>query len=348
MICFFVTRPHRYTIDGFIGGWARSLGRRISVATYDSLPARTTLRAHSFVFTDLERLNATQRDRAERLAQRIERVGGRVLNRPARVLRRFDLLRRLHDAGRNPFNAYRVVGAEPPEACRFPVFVREEHEHTGALTDQLHDRAQLLAALARLRAGAHRTTDLLVVEFCDTRAAADGSFRKYAAMRIGERIVPRHVLISHDWVDKYPDIVDEAAAREENEFLDHFPHAADVRAAFDLAGIDYGRIDYSCAADGRVVTWEINTNPLIVPPPNECSRTRLAAQSSSARQIAEALAALDGLDVRVSLSGFPAIGAAGRPRDWVALKSMALCHAPLARRAVRAVRQVLASARSTN
>ena len=42
-------------------------------------------------------------------------------------------------------------------------------------------------------------------------------------------------------------------------------HADAVRAAFDTAAIDYGRIDYSLGRDGRVVTWEINTNPLIVP-----------------------------------------------------------------------------------
>jgi len=34
-----------------------------------------------------------------------------------------------------------------------------------------------------------------------------------------------------------------------------------LRRIFDIAGIDYGRIDYSLR-DGAVETWEINTNPV--------------------------------------------------------------------------------------
>ena len=338
MICLLVTQAHRYTIDGFLLGWARPLARRVTVATYESLARRDALRAASFIFTDLERLSPRQSERVERLAARVAGAGARVLNRPDRVLRRFDLLRALHDAGRNPFNAYPVDGPPPP--CRFPVFVREANAHTGALTELLHDHAQLRGALARLRRASHRLSDLLAVEYCDTRAA-DGRFRKYAAMRVGERFVPRHVLISGDWVDKYPDIVDDAATREENAFLERFPHESDVRRAFDIGGIDYGRIDYSCDAAGRVVTWEINTNPLIVPMPQECNPRRIDAQARSAQQIADALAALDGPDVRVGLSGLAPIGAAGRPRDWAGLKSMALSHTPLARRAIRHFRRAL-------
>ncbi len=342
MICLLVTQAHRYTIDGFLRGWARPLSRRVTICTYESLSHRAALHAGTFIFTDLERLSPAQCERAERLAMRIAASGGRVLNRPAHVLRRFDLLRALHAAGHNPFNAYRVDGSPPP--CRFPVFVREANDHTGALTELLHDHGQLRTALARLRRSSRRFADLLVVEYCDTRAA-DGRYRKYAAMRVGDRLVPRHLLISKDWVDKYPDIVDDAATREENAFLNTFLHAGDVRRAFDLGGIDYGRIDYSCDPAGRVVTWEINTNPLIVPMPQECNPRRLDAQTWSAQQVTEALAALDGPDVRVSLSGLAPIGSAGRPRDWRGLKSMTLSHTPLARRAIRMLRRTMGSAR---
>jgi hypothetical protein len=343
MICFFVTEAHRYTLDEYLRAWARALGNHCIIASYESLPTRRSLSARTFIFTDLERLTPAQCDAAEQLARRIESAGARVLNRPNRVLRRFDLLRALHDAGRNPFNGYRVNGAAIN--CRFPVFVREENEHSGALTPLLKDGAELDAALAQLRAEpSRRAANLLVVEYCQTRGA-DALYRKYSAMRVADRLVPRHVLFSDQWVDKSPDVVTDAGLEEERAFLRAFPHAGDTRAAFELARIDYGRIDYSCV-DGRVVTWEINTNPVIVPLPEKCDPRRLEGQANSSWQVSEALLALDGPDVRVSLAKLPPIGAVHRPLQWMALKSgarvwRAISRLPLAGRAVGALKRSL-------
>ncbi|MDQ3439250.1 MAG: hypothetical protein M3478_02740, partial [Planctomycetota bacterium] len=308
-----------------------------------SLPLRRSIRATTFVFTDLERLTAAQCAAAEQFATRIESSGGRVLNRPARVLRRFELLRALHEAGRNPFNAYRIDGARVP--CRFPVFLRDESRHDGPLTPLLHNHDELAAALSRLpQSGA----GLLAVEYCET-GAADGLYRKYAAMRVADRLIPRHVLFSAQWVDKTPDVVTDAGIAEERAFLHAFPHAVDARAAFELSGIDYGRIDYSCDANGRVITWEINTNPVIVPLPEKCDVRRLEGQGQSARQISDALRETEGpADVTVSLAKLPPIvDDAGRGSlARVALSASAgmwraLSRLPLGGQAVRALKQSL-------
>lgn len=302
MICLLVTKAHRYTLDDFFESWARSLHRRCAIVTYDSLPHRAALSAASFVFTDLERLTDRELEHAAALAERIEQAGGRILNRPDRVLRRFNLLRKLHADGDNPFDVFRL----PLEQAspRFPVFIREENEHTGSLTPLLHNRAELDAAFADV-SRSHRGKPLLAVEYHDSRAA-DGMFRKYSAMRVGDAILPRHVLFSEDWVDKKPDVINDATVAEEDAFLTASPHQHLLPRPFVVAGIDFGRIDY--AMDGqRVVTWEINTNPVIVPVPEKCNARRIAGALKSAKQIAAAISALDGKDVLVDLLGLPSV-----------------------------------------
>jgi hypothetical protein len=50
-------------------------------------------------------------------------------------------------------------------------------------------RKELDKALLALRIRGYDREDLLVVEFCDT-SDADGIFRKYAAFRVGNAIIP--------------------------------------------------------------------------------------------------------------------------------------------------------------
>jgi hypothetical protein len=50
--------------------------------------------------------------------------------------------------------------------------------------------------------------------------------------------------------------------QEELEFVSQNPHHEQLLKIFELAGVEYGRIDYAIK-DGRVQTWEINLNPTI-------------------------------------------------------------------------------------
>jgi len=105
---------------------------------------------------------------------------------------------------------------------------------------------------------------LLVVEFCDT-SGPDGLYRKYSAMRIGERIIPRHLHAASSWIAKAQTSAandDETLVREELEYLDSHPHQQWLRDVFTEAEIEYGRIDYGLYK-GVPQVWEINTNPTL-------------------------------------------------------------------------------------
>jgi hypothetical protein len=86
--------------------------------------------------------------------------------------------------------------------------------------------------------------------------------------------------------------VSEETVREEQAFFDAFPHRDALLDIFELAGVDYGRVDYG-VKEGQVQVWEINTNPVVVPRPHIIDPRRLPAQSESARRIVAALRACD-------------------------------------------------------
>jgi hypothetical protein len=270
LIYYLVNRAHAYTIAAFVQGWGKALAGRILVAPYDALLAGNALpRSGTCIFSDLDRLTPEER---ARLAPIHDGLHGRVLNDPRRSLLRFELLRTLHDAGVNAFNAYRP-GDTP---VRSPVFLRPESGFL-KIAPRLHD------TLPRVPDGQ------MAVEFCDTGDGA-GIYRKYGAYVVGERIVPRHVFFSKDWLVKGADLREPGHWAEELDYLRGNPHAAPLLEICRLAHIEWGRIDYSLL-DGRIQVWEINTNPLFVLPGLNDGRDevhRLAAQG-----IVEALLALE-------------------------------------------------------
>jgi hypothetical protein len=300
VIRVFLLDRYRETIDSYVQMWARSLDPHLRAIAYESLSANNSVDAGVFIFSDLERLKEAEYQRADVLARAIESAGGRVLNKPSRVLRRYPLLRMLHDTGRNPFNVYHV--REIDADVRYPVFIRRERSHAGALTPLLKNRDELNRALWELQKTSEISDDLLIVEYVHTADIPNGLFRKYSAMLIDQTLIARHILFSKDWMDKDADVVTDQGVIEENKYVSQFPHAGQVRDIFKLAGIDYGRIDYSLL-NGKVVTWEINTNPRILPSPGKCDPRRLYSQGNSAKLVREAFDELaKSKSVTVSLS----------------------------------------------
>jgi len=291
MIYFLLTARHNYTIRQYLRSWGRELTSRMQVIPYSALPANRELPAGTYVFSDIERLTAVQRPLVEGVWERLAKAGDavRLLNHPGRSMRRHRLLRSLHERGLNRFNAF--PPNEPGQPWRYPVFVRKENEHTGSLSALLHDREAVEKALLTLIMDGHDPRELLVVEFCDT-ADGEGVYRKYAAFRIGDEILPRHVLFSRNWVLKDVDLLEPAHREEVKAYCRENPHEEQLRAVFELAGIEYGRIDYSLQG-GAIQVWEINTNPVVMRPPAEYPAATLAFHEAFAKRIGEAFVHID-------------------------------------------------------
>ncbi|MGA8850539.1 MAG: hypothetical protein WB508_02355 [Aeromicrobium sp.] len=289
MIHFHAARNFLWTMERFIKRWAPQLKGVVHPVAYGDIDLASPVPPGLHLFTDFERLLPAERVLAARLHHRLANQPDSyaTLNDPAAWTGRLGLLRDLSAAGINDFRAFPFHSVEPD--LRFPAFLRWAHEHRGSLgapvnsMNELHQRVDQRVTGRRQR----RSSDLLVVEQMDVRSE-DGLFRKYSAIKIGDQLVPRHLLFSEKWVTKiqHPTITP-ALAEEELEFLHTFPHEALVRQVFSMAGLDYGRIDYGFRG-GRLQVWEINTNPVIVPHPGKMAPQRVPGQTWSAAAITAA------------------------------------------------------------
>ncbi len=289
MLYFVVTRAHAYTLRIFLETWGRSLSRRFRTIPYEDLFFLRELPRGAYLFADLERLSPDQLLAAKHIHGRLTADGVRCLNDPNRSLRRHDLLKMLHHEGVNSFNVHRLP--EGLDAARLPAFIRHDDAHDGNLTPLLHTREALRDAFDALRQAGENPARLLAVEYRETADAA-GIYRKYGAMRIGNRIIPRHILFSGNWMLKFSDRTNPEFMAEELQYHDANPHETELRRIFDLAGIEYGRIDYAMH-DGRIEVWEINTNPMILVSPADIAEPRLAGQKQSYVKMKTAFEELD-------------------------------------------------------
>jgi hypothetical protein len=276
-------------MDTFLAHWRQGMAANIRVVTYEEALHARSLPLGTYVFSDLERLLPSETAIAELVWDQLNAAGARLLNHPTRTLRRYDLLTKMQALGRNRFRVARATDTEAE--LRFPVFVRDESEHSGNITRLLDTRKELKEALAGAVVRGHRLKDLLVVEYCDT-VAPDGLFRKYAAFSIGGRVVPGHMDCSRQWVVKDTDVVSADVLAEERAFLEGNPHREWLEESFALAGTDYGRMDYSVDGDSRQL-WEINTNPVLILDPKNYAAEHMGTKQFLADQLASALLALD-------------------------------------------------------
>jgi len=212
---------------------------------------------------DLERLAIWELRLAGDIARQIREAGAnfRLLNDPARAACRYELLLRLHTAGINRFRAWRAEDGIPP--ARFPVFLRLESDHRLPLSGLLESADALASAIESQRDQGVSLRGLLIIEY-EAEPLAPGVFRKYAAYRIGGRIVADHTVHDVTWLAKYGDEAAWSPERyaEEAIYVRDNPHAQALRTAFDIACIDYGRADYGIVG-GTPQIWEINTNPVL-------------------------------------------------------------------------------------
>jgi len=282
VISFWVNAAGSWAMEEYLARRAPDLMDRVRLCTYESLTPDLEVTGGAHIFSALDQLGAGGRAAVAALHDRLsERFpADRLLNHPRRVARRYELLTKLFDAGINGFRAHRA--AEGLEAVRFPVFVREESGHSGALTALLGSRREIARALRALRARGYRVADLLVVEFCDV-SDSEQRFRMASACKVGEHIVPAFLISGRNWMLKWNESDHGEQAMQENlDYLLGNPHEAWLRRIFALAAVDYGRIDYGVRG-GTLQVWEINLNPTIGPTPG-AAPAALAPQLEALRQ----------------------------------------------------------------
>ena len=284
MIYYLATQAHMYTIRGHLEGLGQGLADVVVPLPYEDVfdavadevwwqtmlssewpypPKRVdALPSGTYIFADYDRLLPPDATRAAMVWQMLANRGSEVqlLNHPTRSMARYELLRTLFERGINAFNVYRPTEARWPE--RYPVILRGESDHREPKFPLLRSRAELEDALAVVGRRGQSRENLLVVEFCDT-VDARGIYRKYPAIRVGSRVFTEAIQFSKQWLIKRNDIDrPEELLAEEREFIRTDPYHAQISEIFELAGIDYGRMDYGIL-DGKIQVWEINSNPNI-------------------------------------------------------------------------------------
>ena len=262
MITFLTTRGHTHTIGGYLQSPRRRA--RIEVKTYDWLFSRRSVRAGTFVFTDLERLAHHELAAAARAFRLFEKAGLRTLNDPAWVQARVGLLHKLQVEGINDFRCYHAELEPRPE--RFPVFIRGESNHGKPHGGLIADQMTLDRELIRLREAGIPLRGLLVIEF-SAAPIRDGAYRKHSVFRVADELLSFTPVIEDSWYVKYGKTGfssdDELAACTRE--MDDNPFAERLRPVFELARIEYGRVDFG-VVDDRISVFEINTNPSVALP----------------------------------------------------------------------------------
>lgn len=268
MIFIVTTNRHRYTHEELQSEQPFAL----RVISYLDIRKLQLDGAATFVFTDLDRLAPDLVSTMAKTFRDMRDEGHRMLNDPARALGRFGLLRALSRAGINDFDCYRADELSTPR--RWPVFLRAEGNHGEPLSGLLDDERELQAALRQARDGGTPFKELLIIEYC-AEPLRPGLFRKLSVFKIGERLIGFPSVHDNQWIVKYGKggLADDSLYEEDYGFVANSPFVPLMARVFDIAGVDYGRVDFGIVG-GRPQIYEINTNPDIKLSPRQSKNAR--------------------------------------------------------------------------
>jgi hypothetical protein len=261
MIHFLVPRDQDFAIKDYLELFGQPLRKEMRILYYEDLIQQNAFFNGTYVLSALDQLNQSMAQLLFEIHEQLKQIKGfRFLNTPRNTLQRFALLNELNRLGKNEFRAFRANG--DLTGLKFPVFLREENLHHGAISPLLDSHHEMRAALGRALVQGHELKNLLIVEFCET-ANEEGFYRKYGAFIVGKRVIPRSLNYGRQWMLKHSETeFTLPMVHEELEYVLQNPHQQQLLEIFDLAQVEYGRIDYSIK-DHRVQTWEINLYPTI-------------------------------------------------------------------------------------
>jgi len=288
MINYFLTKNHFYTIEPFINSWSKNGAELFRMVPYETIDQINFIDNDIFIFTDLERISESTLDQTRKLCRVIEEKfsSQHILNHPGVTLGRLELLDLLWQKGINDYRVYPVATLD--HSCRFPIFLRRPNNHLGPLTSLLHNEEEYHSALAKLAKKGILPEELIAIEYCET-VDRDGGYRKYSAFRVGTDIIPGHIHFAQDWFVKGGK--HGAPRDEEKNYLEKNPHRTELMEVFQLAEVDFGRIDYSMK-NGKIQVWEINTNPTLLRHPEKYHPVMKQQKAALAEKIEQSFLSL--------------------------------------------------------
>ncbi len=302
-IAYVTTADHGDTL-GVLPRDLAARGVRLDIWSWDRVFRARKLPRATWILTDFDRLSPGQLEAAGRIYRRLGKGGLTVLNDPRRFRNRAQLLAALQAKGVNSFGCALPAAGEWP--ARYPAFLRTIAAHRGITGDLLKSpREAALALRAALRDG-YLLSDLVFVEYCAEPVAETGRFQKHAGLVVGDRMIRANTVNDMTWKAKVgtPGLASDAQyAAERAEFHD-WPHRDFVTRVFDVAGMDFGRVDFGLVG-GRPQAYEVNTNPTLDMPLDHVNADRRATLALYRAAILDAFTAIatPGGGPAVSLDG---------------------------------------------
>lgn len=291
MIVLIVTRGNDYTLRSLVKGTYGPPVPKFRMMHYEQLFGAAWVPRATFIFGDLERLAPWELRIAADLHQSMIDAGLRCLNNPATAMSRVEFSETMRRAGNNPYRVFRADAHPVPD--RFPVFLRSENDHAKPAAALYHDQSQLDAALGALRKSGTPLRGMLVSELA-AEPYSENLWAKWGTWRIGDRMVVEHIAVDDIWLVKTGDHkkVTDAIAADEHDAVARNRYASELKQAFDMASVEFGRADHA-AFEGRQAVFEINTNPYSGPYVPDAREVRRQTQLTARANIAEALRSID-------------------------------------------------------
>jgi tetratricopeptide (TPR) repeat protein len=146
------------------------------------------------------------------------------------------------------------------------ILARPVGTHGGDDFEKIEDPAELTAFLAR-----HPDADHYLIEYADYRSA-DGHFRKYRFIFVGDQVLPYHLAIGNDWKVHHvsTDMANQSWMQAEEKAFLQDPdrvfnpgHYQALRAIQKRIGLEYFGIDCGLDREGNLVVFEVNASMLV-------------------------------------------------------------------------------------
>lgn len=287
MIHYLVSARHCGQFVPYFHDWGKPVQDLVRTLYYEDLDLQKPFAPGLYIFSDHERLLRSEMNMIKQLAFEMEQhpTHFRIFNNPNTALSRFQMLVTLHETGINQARAFRID--DVPQDIKYPAFTKREFDHTDRTIQLVNSNEELRRAIRRLTFRERcRRREMMLLEYCDV-SDSQGRFQKFSVMRIGDHYIPKHIHTSTNWITKHSDVLNESIDQEEYDFIQSATAPRDVERAFEIAGLDYGRIDYGLK-DGKVQVWEINSNPVVMPEREGLVPQRIPGQAESAIQVNEA------------------------------------------------------------